>query len=200
MSRIGKQPIEIPGGVKVELRGRRVAVSGPKGSLSWEAPAGIKLEHDEPAKAIRVTRADDQKQNRANHGLSRALIANMVQGVSQGFERELHVYGTGYSCKLQGRTLQLNVGFSGRGHNRPCQFAVPVPEGIEVEILAPAARGGSDPAKFVVRGVDKQQVGQFAAEVRKLRPPEPYLGKGVRYKDETVRRKAGKAFAGGAGT
>ena len=199
MSRIGKQPIEVPDGVKVALNGRRVTVSGSKGSLTWEAPPGISLQHDASAGLILVSRANDQKQTRANHGLNRALLANMVQGVSQGFQRELHIYGTGYSCKLQGRTLQLNVGFSGRGHNHPCQFAVPVPQGLEVEIMAPAARGESAPAKLVVRGVDKQQVGQFAAEIRKLRPPEPYLGKGVRYSDEVVKRKAGKAFASGAG-
>jgi large subunit ribosomal protein L6 len=199
MSRIGKKPIKIPAAVKVELHGRRISVSGPKGQLSWEVPEGITVEHDGSANLLQVTRADDEKRSRAFHGLNRALIANMVHGVERGFERELHVFGTGYSCNLQGKTLQLNIGFSGRGHNHPCQFAIPVPDGVEVEILTAAARGDTDPAKFVVRGADKQKVGQFAAEIRKLRPPEPYLGKGIRYKDEVVKRKAGKAFAGGAG-
>jgi large subunit ribosomal protein L6 len=199
MSRVGKQPIDVPDGVQVQLNGRKLEVRGAKGSLAWEVPDGIRLEHDASAKVIRVSRANDAKQSRANHGLSRALVANMVQGVSQGFERELHVYGTGYGCKLEGDMLHVNVGFSGRGHNRPSQFAVPVPKGLEVQVLVPAARGGSTPARFVVRGPDKQQVGQFAAEVRKIQPPEPYLGKGIRYSDEVVRRKAGKAFASGAG-
>ncbi|UCG34128.1 MAG: 50S ribosomal protein L6 [Phycisphaerales bacterium] len=199
MSRVGKQPVEIPDGVQVQVNGRQVEVRGAMGLLTWEVPDGVLLEHDAPAKVIRVTRANDAKQTRANHGLSRALVANMVHGVSKGFERELLVYGTGYGCRLEGGILHVNVGFSGRGHNRPSQFAVPVPEGVEVQVLVPAARGESTPAKFVVRGADKQKVGQFAAEVRKIQPPEPYLGKGIRYRDEVVKRKAGKAFASGAG-
>ena len=198
MSRIGKQPVPIPGGVQVDLQQGRVQVSGPKGSLDWALPGGIHAEHDSDAKVIRVGRDNDRKQTRANHGLSRALINNMVRGVSEGFQKELHIYGTGYGCKLEGKNLQINAGFSGLGHGRSYQFAVPVPDGLEVEVLVPAARGESDPAKFIVRGADRQKVGQFAAEVRKLRPTEPYQGKGIRYSDEVVRRKAGKAFASGA--
>lgn len=198
MSRIGKQPVAVPAEVKVEVNQRAIRLSGTKGTLNWEVPVGIVLEHDQAAHQIIVRRQDDLKQSRANHGLSRALINNMVQGVSQGFQKELHIYGTGFSCKLEGKNLQLNVGFSGLGHGRAYQFAVPVPDGLDIEILVPNARGESDPAKFVVRGADKQQVGQFAAEVRKLRKPEPYQGKGIRYKDEVVRRKAGKAFASGS--
>ena len=200
MSRVGKKPIVVPQGVTVQVNDRQVQVTGSKGTLSWAAPEGISVEHDASANEIRVSRGNDQKQSRANHGLTRALIANMIQGVSEGFQRELHVFGTGYSSKLEGNILHLNVGFSGRGHNKTSQFAVPVPEDLQVDVLVPAARGGNDPAKFIVRGIDKQRVGQFAAEVRKLRPCEPYQGKGIRYSDEIIKRKAGKAFAGsGAG-
>ena len=198
MSRIGKKPITVPSGVKVSLQLPQVTVTGPKGTLNWSVPAGISIEQEAAPPQLLVRRADDKKQSKANHGLSRALISNMVVGVTEGYKKELHIYGTGFNCAVQGNRLQLNVGFSGRGHGKQSQFDVPIPEGLSVEILTPAARGANDPARFVVSGADKQQVGQFAAEVRKLRKPEPYLGKGIRYHDEVVKRKAGKAFAGGA--
>ncbi|HUU85026.1 MAG TPA: 50S ribosomal protein L6 [Phycisphaerae bacterium] len=199
MSRIGKKPIAVPGGVSVEVTGQEVRVSGPKCQqpLTWQVPAGVAAKLEDDGRRVVVTRADDQKRSRALHGLSRALIANMVHGAAQGYERRLLVYGTGYGCNMQGGTLRLNVGFMGRGSKDKPQFVVPIPEGIEVEVEVPAARGDSDPAKFVIRGADKQLVGEFAAEVRGIRPPEPYKGKGIRYEGERVIRKAGKAFAGG---
>lgn len=197
MSRIGKKPISVPNGVKVALRDHEVSVAGPKGSLAWDYPDGITVEYDAGASVIQVTRATDAKRDRAMHGLTRALINNMVIGVSQGFERRLEIYGTGYSCKLQGSQLYLNIGYMGRGLNAPAQFVIDVPKGLVVEVEVPTARGDSEPAKLVVRGPDKQQVGEFSAELRGLRPPEPYQGKGVRYAGEHVRRKQSKAFGSG---
>ena len=196
MSRIGKQPVPIPSGVTVKLSGRQVTVTGPKGSSAWEHPYSAKVVHDEAAKSLCVTRRDDTKQSRANHGLTRALIANMVKGVTDGFERRLLIYGTGYNCKLAGRTLHLNVGFTGRRRGLGSQFELQVPDGLEVVIERDAARGDTDPAALVIRGIDKQLVGEFAAEIRSLRKTDPYKGKGIRYDDEQVRRKQGKALAG----
>ncbi len=200
MSRIGKKPIPLPAGVKFQISGSSVSVNGPKGTLTWTAPPTITVAHDTPGNRIHVTRTSDAKHSLALHGLSRALIANMVRGVSTGYEKRLLIYGTGYGCKLAGKSLQLNVGFSGRAKVKGgAQFEVPVPAGLTVEVEVPAARGENEPAKFVVKGADKQLLGQFCAEVRKLRPPEPYKGKGIRYENEYVRRKQGKAFASGSG-
>ena len=200
MSRIGKKPIPLPAGVKFQISGSSVSVNGPKGTLTWTAPPTIMVAHDTAGNRIQVTRTSDAKHSLALHGLSRALIANMVRGVSTGYEKRLLIYGTGYGCKLAGKSLQLNVGFSGRAKVKGgAQFEVPVPAGLTVEVEVPAARGENEPAKFVVKGADKQLLGQFCAEVRKLRPPEPYKGKGIRYENEYVRRKQGKAFASGSG-
>lgn len=196
MSRVGKQPVVIPSGVTVKVTGRAVAVSGPKGKLDWTVPDTANVAYDDASRTVTVTRVSDLKQARINHGLSRALIANMVKGVSEGFEKSLEIYGTGYNCKLDNKVLHLNIGFSGRRRGLGSQFEIPVPDGLEIDVTVPAARGDSEPAKFVVRGVDKQQVGQFAAEVRKLRKTEPYKGKGIRYAGEHVRRKQGKALTG----
>lgn len=201
MSRIGKKPIAVPAGVKVELRDQTVKVSGPKGELSWTFPRDVvvKLENGQ----VLVDRANASSRARAMHGTARSLIANMVSGVDQGYSIPLEIYGTGYSCKLQGTALALNVGYMGLGIDRQGkpkdQFVIPIPPGLKVTVEVPAARGESEPAKLTVSGADKQQVGQFAAEVRALRPPEPYKGKGIRYAGEHVRRKQGKAFAGGGG-
>lgn len=195
MSRIGKKPVPVPSGVKVNITGRDISVSGPKGSLSWTAPDPIEVQLE--GNRLVLHRPDDQPRSRALHGLSRALIANMVTGVIDGYEIKLEVYGTGYSIRKQSRQLLLNVGFTGRGHNQPAQFTIGIPAGIEVEVQTEAARGDTDPAKFSVRGIDKQAVGQFAAELRKLRKPEPYKGKGIRYAGEQIRRKAGKVFTSG---
>lgn len=195
MSRIGKKPIPVPAGVKVEIRGQEVHVSGAKGKLKWDLPrpitAAVESQH------IVVRRPDDVAQHRALHGMSRALIANMVRGCAEGYSQALELYGAGYSANVEGKNLMLNCGYMGRGHGKKAQFVIPIPEGLQIKIDVPTARGNTEPAKFTVSGPDKQMVGQFAAEVRKLRKPEPYLGKGIRYAGEHIRRKAGKVFAGG---
>jgi len=204
MSRIGNKAVAVPKGVKVELRNSVVKTSGPKGELSWEYPQGISVEYDAGASLIRVQRSHDTAQGRAIHGLTRALIANMVLGVEKGYEKKLEIYGTGFSCKTQGAKLLLNVGFMGRGIDakgkpKEAQFVLEIPKGLTVTVEVPAARGESEPAKFSIAGADKHMVGQFAANVRAIRPPEPYKGKGIRYAGEYVRRKQGKAFASGSG-
>lgn len=196
MSRVGKKPIAVPSGVTVKVSGREVAVSGPKGTSVWAHPLSAEVCYDRKSSQITVTRKDDQKQSRANHGLTRALIANMVRGVSEGFEKKLLIYGTGYNCKLVDGTLHLNVGFSGRRRGVGSQFEMPVPDGLEVVVEREAARGDTDPASLVVRGFDKQRVGQFAAEIRGVRKTEPYKNKGIRYAGEQVRRKQGKSLTG----
>jgi len=197
MSRVGKQPIEVPAGVNVSVSGRQITVSGAKGNSAWSFPATTAVAYDPGVRRICVTTADRSKQGQANFGLTRALIANMVRGVSQGFEKRLQIYGTGYNCKLQGRVLHVNVGFMGRNRGVGSQFELKVPDGVDVVVEKEAARGDMEPAALVIRGADKQQVGQFAAEVHALRKTEPYKGKGIRYAGEFVRRKQGKALTGG---
>jgi large subunit ribosomal protein L6 len=193
MSRIGKKPVEIPSGVKVTIQERTVAVRGPKGELRWTHPDDVCVEVDDRASVVRVARESETRFARAMHGTARALVHNMVVGVSQGYSRQLELYGTGYSCQVQGKSLRLVVGFA-----HPVDL--PIPPGVEVEIEVPAARGNDVPAKLTVRGIDKQVVGHFCRTIHDVRPPEPYLGKGIRYAGEQIRRKAGKAFAGaGAG-
>ena len=174
-------------------------MSGPNGNLSWRYPSTAAVEVDDAAKCVRVTAKGDFKQARANHGLTRALIANMVKGTKDGFQKRLLIFGTGYNCKLQGRTLHLNVGFSGRRRGIGSQFEIQVPDGVEVVVEKDAARGDTDPAALLIKGPDRQKVGQFAAEVRAIRKTEPYKGKGIRYDDEVVVRKQGKALAGAGG-
>jgi large subunit ribosomal protein L6 len=197
MSRVGVKTIAVPAGVTVQVSGQNVSVSGPKGKSAWQCPTNAKVVFDDKSKIVRVDRMGEDKQARANHGLTRSLIANMIRGASEGFSRRLQIYGTGYNCKLEGKTLHLNVGYSGRGDGKPSQFQIPVPTGIEVVVETPAARGDNEPAQLVVKGSDKQQVGEFAARIRKLRKTEPYKGKGIRYEGEYVRRKQGKALTGG---
>ena len=180
MSRIGNAPITLPAGVAVEIAGSTVTVTGPQGTLSRTFPEQITVSVEDGI--VRVARRNDQRQSRALHGLSRALLANMVSGVANGFARELLMTGVGYRAALQGSTLELLVGFS-----HPVRLEAP--DGIRFEV--------PDPTRIVVRGIDKQQVGQVAAEVRRVRPPEPYKGKGIRYSDEKIRRKAGKAGVSG---
>ncbi len=203
MSRIGKKAITVPAGVKVEVRDHTVSAKGPKGELSWQFPAGVAVEVDS-AGLVRVNRERESPRHRALHGLTRALVANMVFGVEKGYTKKLEIYGTGYGCQVKGTRLLLNVGFMGRGVDaagkpREAQFIIEIPTGLTVTIEAPTARGDSEPARMTVGGADKKLVGQFAADVRRIRPPEPYKGKGIRYADEHVRRKQGKAFAGGGG-
>lgn len=199
MSRVGRKLIRLPKGVSVAINGADVGVSGPLGKLNWSVPSAISVAFDDDKEFVKVTRQGDRKQTRALHGLSRALIANMVEGVSKGFERRLLIYGTGYGCKVSEGKLELNLGFMGRGAKNVPQFRMDIPEGLEVTVEVPVSRGDRDPAKLSVKGCDKQQVGQFVSAVRKLRPPEPYKGKGVRYEGEYVRRKQGKAVVGSGG-
>ena len=177
MSRIGKQPITIPAGVEVTLDGGHVTVKGPKGTLEHEAPATITITRE--GDDLVFARPDDARQNRALHGLTRSLVANMVQGVSEGYSRDLEIVGVGYRAIAQGPSkLELPLGFSHAVHFE-------APEGITFDV--PQA------TRITVRGFDKQLVGQVAANIRKIRKPEPYKGKGIRYADERVLRKAGKS-------
>jgi large subunit ribosomal protein L6 len=175
MSRIGKRPIEVPAGVTVSLDPGRVMVNGPLGTLQQQVPQRMNIAQDDGT--ITVTRPTERGEDRALHGLTRTLIANMVEGVTKGFEKRLELQGVGYRAALQGTDLRLDVGYS-----HP--VVLKAPQGITFEVPVPT--------EVVVRGVDKQQVGQTAAEVRKVRPPEPYKGKGIRYQGEYVRRKVGK--------
>jgi large subunit ribosomal protein L6 len=175
MSRIGKRPIEIPDGVTVTIEPARVAVVGPLGSLQQQVPQRMKIEQGEGQ--VVVTRPTDRGEDRALHGLTRTLVANMVEGVTKGFERKLEIQGVGYRAALKGSDLELQVGYSHAVTIKPRT-------GITFEVPAPT--------QIVVKGTDKQVVGQTAAEIRKVRPPEPYKGKGIRYEGEFVRRKVGK--------
>lgn len=178
MSRIGFRPVPVPAAVQnVAIDGRKVTVTGPKGELSHEVPEPLTVERDDDG-AIIVRRPDDEQDNRALHGLTRTLISNIVLGVSEGFEKKLEIVGTGYRVTAKGTDLEFALGFS---HT----VTVKAPQGITFAV--------ESPSKFSVAGIDKQQVGQVAAKIRGIRPPEPYKGKGVRYADETLLRKAGKA-------
>ena len=175
MSRIGRQPIPVPAGVNIAIDPGRVMVNGPLGELTQDVPARMKIEQTDGT--ITVTRPTERGDDRALHGLTRSLIANMVEGVTKGFEKRLELQGVGYRAAMQGADLRLDVGYS-----HP--VVIKAPQGITFEVPTPT--------EVVVKGVAKQQVGQIAAEVRKVRPPEPYKGKGIRYQGEYVRRKVGK--------
>ena len=178
MSRIGRAPITIPAGVEVKVDGQHVAVKGPKGALEMNVAPTIKVEIE--AGVIHVSRPNDAKENRSLHGLTRTLVNNMVVGVSEGFSKTLEVNGVGYRAAKEGKNLVLNVGYS---H----QVIMPETEDIQIEV--------PNPNQIIVKGIDKQKVGQFAAEVRGKRPPEPYKGKGIKYDYEVIRRKEGKTGA-----
>ena len=192
MSRIGKKPVPIPNGIKVAVSGQTINVEGPKGKLSWSFRPEMSVRIDDATKSVVVERNDDERLSRSLHGLTRSLIANMVEGCANGYTRALEVYGVGYGVQLVGTKLTLAVGKS-----HPVAFELPA--GLKVEVQVPQARGETEPAKFTITGADKQVVGEFAAQIRRSRPPEPYKGKGVRYTGEYVRRKVGKAFAGAGG-
>jgi large subunit ribosomal protein L6 len=180
MSRIGRQPIEVPNGVEIQVAdGNVVTVKGPRGSLQRPLHQDMRIVTDE--RVVRVERPTDEKAHRALHGLTRSLLANMVEGVTQGFEKRLSIVGVGYRAALKGKDLEIQAGYS-----HP--VVVPQPDGIEFEV--------PQPTSIVVRGNDKQQVGEVAANIRKIRKPEPYKGKGIRYENEYVRKKAGKAAKG----
>ncbi len=181
MSRIGKQPIEIPSGVEVDAANEVVTVKGPRGQLVQRVHPEMRILQEDGA--VRVERPNDEGFYRGLHGLTRTLIANMVEGVTKGFEKRLAIVGVGYRAQLRGKDLELAVGYS---HPVP----VRCPDGIEFEVPTPTS--------IVIRGNDKQAVGEIAARIRKVRKPEPYKGKGIRYEDEYVRKKAGKAAKGSA--
>lgn len=178
MSRIGKLPVQIADGAKVSLTGRKLEVEGPKGKLSYEHRPEVKVTVDEDAKTVTVTRDGEDRPSRELHGTTRAVIANMIEGVTKGYEKRLEVVGVGYLAAISGDTLQLRVGYANELHRK-------IPAGLTVTC--------PDQTHIVVQGCDKQQVGQFAAEVRALRKPEPYKGKGVRYQGEQIKLKPGKA-------
>ena len=176
MSRIGLAPVPVPDGVSVSIVGRRITVNGPKGELQRELPEKVALEQSDGE--LRVTRADDENATRALHGLARSLVFNMVQGVTQGYEKALEIQGVGYRAAKKGNDLEVVVGYSHPVTKK-------APKGIEFDVPTPT--------RIVVRGIDKELVGQTAAEIRAIRKPEPYKAKGIRYEGEYVRRKAGKA-------
>lgn len=178
MSRIGKKPVAVPSGVKVDISGRRISIEGTKGKLDFECRPEVDIQYDDEKKQVVVTRGADNRMSRALHGLTRALVQNMVVGVTNGYEKRLEIVGVGYLGTVSGDTLQLRVGFANEVHKK-------IPKGLNVTC--------PDQNHVVINGPDKQQVGQFAAEVRAVRKPEPYKGKGIRYEGEMVRRKAGKA-------
>ena len=180
MSRIGRKPVVVPANVKVSIADRTIQIAGPKGNLSFPHRPEIDVKFDEASRQIHVSRSDDERLSRSLHGLTRSLIANMVQGVTNGYTRKLEIVGVGYQAQVKkANTLSLQVGYAN-------QVVLEAPPGVNVTV--------PDATHIVISGPDKQAVGQFAAEIRKVRPPEPYKGKGIRYEGEAVRRKAGKAF------
>ena len=183
MSRIGRKPVTVPAAVKISIADSTIQVEGPKGKLTFKHRESIGVSYDEAGKQILITRADDERENRALHGLTRSLIANMVEGVTTGYTKKLEIVGVGYQAQLKkANTVALQVGFAN-------QVVLEAPAGVTVVV--------NDPTHITISGADKQAVGQFAAEIRASKKPEPYKGKGVRYENETVRRKEGKSFAAG---
>jgi large subunit ribosomal protein L6 len=180
MSRIGKKPVPV-GKAKVTVTDHRVAVEGPKGKLEVDVHPAITVKLDNDKKELIVTRPDDERQSKALHGLTRALLANMVEGVTNGYTKALEIQGVGYKAEMKGKNIVLSVGYANT-------IAVPIPAGVTVAL--------DGPMKITVSGADKQLVGQFASDVRRVRKPEPYKGKGIRYAGEVVKIKPGKAFAG----
>ncbi len=182
MSRIGKQPVAVPAGVKVQVAEGKVRVEGPKGKLEFAPHAAMAVNVEDGGKAIKVARPNDDRLNRALHGLTRSLIQNMVVGVTKGYEKKLKIEGVGYQATLDKKAVVLTVGYANKIRMTP-------PEGVTAEV--------PDPTTIIIKGADKQKVGQFAAEIRSQRKPEPYKGKGIRYENEVVRRKEGKSFTSG---
>lgn len=179
MSRIGKNPITVPAGVDVKIDGSTVTVKGPKGTLTKTFKPSMKITLEDGQ--VKVARPDDEAINRSLHGLTRTLISNMIEGVTNGYQKVLEINGVGYRCAKQGKDLNLTLGFS---------HPVIVSDNEDITIESP------QPNQIIIKGIDKQKVGQFAAEVRGIRPPEPYKGKGIKYVDEVIRRKEGKAAKG----
>jgi large subunit ribosomal protein L6 len=191
MSRIGKKLIVIPSGVKVEQQGQVVKATGPKGTMEVKCHSAIQVKVEGSQIHVGNSDANDRFKN-AMHGTTRALLNNLMNGVSRGYQRDIQIFGTGYNVKEQGGKLILTVGYCN-------PVSLPIPKGIKVEIKIPATKGNEVPALFSIFSVDKHIIGQFASDIRRVRPPEPYQGKGIRYADEHITRKEGKAFASGAG-
>jgi large subunit ribosomal protein L6 len=191
MSRIGNKTISIPAGVKIEQSGQHVKVSGPQGTLGIDCVADIQVKVDSARNCIVVTNTKpDDRQDRQAHGTTRALLANMVEGVSKGFEKKLEIFGTGYTVKEAAGKVVLQVGYAN-------PIEMPVPQGVKVKIEVGATRGDDTPAKFTLTSADKCLLGRFATDIRKSRPPEPYKGKGIRFSGEVVKHKVGKTFTSG---
>jgi large subunit ribosomal protein L6 len=191
MSRIGKKPVIIPQGVKVEQKGQSIEMSGPLGKLQMDVHSLINVKVDNSAGKVLVeVNQPESSQSKELCGTTRSLIANMIVGVTKGFQKKMEIYGTGYNAKEQGGNLIMQVGYS-----HPVQIAIP--KGVKVNIDVPATKGNDTPAKFTLVGMDKCVLGQFAADIRGAKPPEPYKGKGIRYADEHIKHKVGKAFASG---
>jgi large subunit ribosomal protein L6 len=188
---MGKKPIPVSKSVKVGISGQTVSVEGPKGKMQQQFDPSLTVTYDSGSSEVKVDRSGDDRQSKSLHGLTHSLISNMIYGVTEGYSKTLEIFGTGYGAKIEGQDVVLTVGFSHGVHLK-------IPDGVEVNIEVPTARGNDIPARLVVQGVDKQKVGDFASKIRRVRPPEPYHGKGIRYAGEYVRRKEGKAFASSA--
>lgn len=192
MSRIGKIPVVIPKGVKIEQSGQTVKATGPLGSMQIDCHPLVKIKIDTVAGIMQLENDNPQdRRAKAMHGTMRALMVNMVKGVSEGFECKMEIYGSGYSAKEQGGKLVLTLGYCSPRE-------IPIPKGLKIKIDVPATKGNDIPAKFTIFGIDKCLLGQFASSVRDSKPPEPYKGKGIRYSGEYIKKKAGKAFASGS--
>lgn len=187
MSRMGRKPISVPGNVKVSIQGSTVSVEGPKGKLAYTHRAEVTVSFDAEAKEVTVGRRDDSREAKSMHGLTRALVANMVEGVANGYTKTMEIYGTGYNVKQEGQQVAINVGFANT-------VKLDIPAGVTLQIQTPQSRSDTMPAVFSISGPDKQVVGELASRIKRIKKPEPYKGKGIRFQGERIRRKAGKAF------
>jgi len=189
MSRLGKKPVAVPSGVKGNISDQTISVEGPKGKLSFTYKSQISTAFDANAKVVNVSRKDDTREAKALHGLTRAIIANMMVGVTEGYSKTLEIYGTGYGVKQEGNAVALSVGFAN-------VVKMEIPKDVKVTITTPQAKSNTSPAVFTIAGPDKQVIGEYAANIRRVKKPEPYNGKGIRFQGEHIRRKVGKALAG----
>jgi len=189
MSRLGKKPIDVPSSVKVNITAGSIAMEGPKGKLSFGYRPEVSVAFDSENKKLTVNRQDDSRLAKALHGLTRAILANMVYGVVNGYSKTLEVYGTGYGVKQEGNFIALTVGYAN-------VVKIAIPKDVKVTITVPQAKSNTTPAVFTIAGPDKQVIGELASDIRRVKKPEPYNGKGIRYQGEHIRRKVGKALAG----
>ncbi len=189
MSRLGLKPVTVPGGVKVNVTDHTIKVEGPAGKLEFTFRNEISVSFDNNTKIVSVSRTGDTREAKALHGLTRAIVANMMIGVTQGYSRTIEIYGTGYGVKQEGNAVALSVGFAN-------VVKMPIPKDVKVTIATPQAKSNTTPAVFTIAGPDKQVIGEYAANIRRVKKPEPYNGKGIRFQGEHVRRKVGKALAG----